>query len=81
MIRTSVESQFEFEVKYDLESDPPIVSLKIPLSELQALMATPNGAIRISHHEFVETLTALSVDPGAPLHDRGVAIELLKRRF
>jgi hypothetical protein len=79
MIRTSVESQFELEVKYNFESDPPIVSLKIPLSELQALMANPNGAIKISHQEFVETLSALSIDPVAPLHDRGVAIDLLKR--
>ena len=81
MIRTSAESQFECEVKYDFESDPPIVSLKVPLSELQALMANPSGAIKISHQEFVETLTALSADPAAPLSDRGVAIELLKRRF
>ncbi|MGB8800701.1 MAG: hypothetical protein WCC97_08440 [Candidatus Acidiferrales bacterium] len=75
----STNSHFDFEVRYNFEADPPIVAFKLPLSELQDLMLHKHGAITISHQEFVETLHALSVDPKAPIHDRGVAIDLLKR--
>jgi hypothetical protein len=71
---------FDFEVRYNFEADPAIMSMKIPLSELQKLMLNPNGAIQISHAEITSTLYALSADPKAPLQDRSVAIELLKRR-
>ena len=74
----STNNHFDFEVRYNFEADPPIVSFKMPLNELQDLMAHKNGAITISHAEFAETLSALAADRAAPLHDRAIAIDLLK---
>jgi hypothetical protein len=70
---------FVFEARFNCDADPAIISFKIPLSELQTLMGNKEGSISISHSEFVGTLAALSIDPKAPLHDRAVAIDLLKR--
>ena len=73
-----VSDTFDFEVRYDFEADPAVLSLKVPLSTLQTLMADPADAIVIQHAEVAETLRALVDDPKAPLQDRSVAIELLK---
>lgn len=70
---------FVFEARFNFDADPAIISFKIPLAELQVLMANKEGAISISQAEFVNTLSALSVDIQAPLHDRAVALDLLKR--
>ena len=71
-------NHFDFEVRYDFEADPAVLSLKVPLSTLQKLMADPTDAIVIQHAEVAETLRALVDDPKAPVQDRSVAIELLK---
>ena len=76
----STDNHFEFEVRYNFAEDPAILAIKIPLSELEDLISNETGGIVITHAEVAETLLALSADPKAPLKDRGVAIELLKRR-
>jgi hypothetical protein len=76
----AADDYFDLEVRYNFEADPAVLSLKIPLPELQKLMSNKDGAIVISHQEIAETLHALSTDPKAPLQDRAVALELLKRR-